>query len=203
MSISIIIPQIFYDIIARVLPGYLFIFTLGTSIYNDAFWFNQFECSQTNSFYIFFIIINIFILSYFAGWILRTISYHGMDHMIAKIKQDSPTIGEKYQMIRFKNPDAGFRIIKLRAEVRMLEASRNGLILISMLSILQFIIDKSDLSSPILWIFVTKFIVLLLLAMIFQKAIGPAFHNYIGNISSVYELMNCLPGPERSDNAAE
>jgi hypothetical protein len=196
MSISIVIPQIFYDIIARVLPGFLFLFALGASIYNDIYWFGQLGGAQDNSLYILFIMISIFILSYFAGWILRTISYNGMDHLMTELNR--PTIRENYQIIRLKNPDAGFRIIKLRAEIRMLEASRNGFVLIILISILQSIIDKSYFSPA----FIGKIILFLLLALVFQKAIRPAFDNYIGNIENIYEIINRPQMPEQPKNAS-
>jgi hypothetical protein len=201
MSISIVIPQIFYDIIARVLPGYLFLFSLGASIYNDIYWFGRVGNPQDNSWYILFIMMEVFILSYFAGWILRTISCYGMDDMMmAKMiaRKDRPTIKEKYQIIRLKNPDAGFRIIKLRAEIRMLEASRNGFVLVILISIMQLIADKSDISPA----FIGKIILFLLLALVFQKAIRPAFDNYIGNIESIYEIINPPQMPAQSKNAS-
>jgi len=206
MSVPIVIPQIFYDLIARVLPGYLFLYILGASIYDDVFWIKQLDIGQANYVFVFFFVVGYFIVCYFAGWVLRTIScffgsvmlkfpvlrkysINSIDDLMELEKKKSPTINDKYQMIRIKDQTSGFRIVKLRAEARMLEASRNGMIVIIMILISRFIVHMIVSYDLNMQVFAMEVLILSILAAVFQRALSSAFYNYIRNIDIIYKII--------------
>jgi len=133
MSISITIPQLFYDLIARVIPGFLFLLMLG------------FEFSGTkikvipsgvlnNSLAVIMLAIVCLVLSYLMGWVLLAFTFLSDEEKTKihheRLEKRIVSIQEMYHRIRIKNEAVGFRILKLRAEARMLESSRTGMIFI-------------------------------------------------------------------------
>ena len=73
------------------------------------------------------------IICYFVGWLLTAFTWGSYNSKVKNqhIKDLSErTMREMYHKIRLANPSEGFRIIKLRAEARMLEASRTGMFIV-------------------------------------------------------------------------
>ena len=141
MSMIVTIPQLFYDLIARVLPGYLFLIMLRVSLYGTGFSFEQFEIVQSvTSVGAILNGLSLLVVCYFVGWMLRSVSLRGVEHVGVRLLQEGgarPDLSEmatKFLKIRLKNETVGFRIRKLGAEARMFEASRTGMCLIFFIS---------------------------------------------------------------------
>lgn len=200
MNISITVPQLFYDLIARVLPGYLFLFMLRISLSGTGSSFKQFNVvPSTTSMGILLNGVGYLILCYFTGWVLRAFSFCGVEYKMSQLSQKSPdrqgelsSLYEKYHRIRLKNEAAGFRIVKLRSEVRMLEASRTGMCLIFVISTILLLLSKLSLitlSTQSNWIWLLKLLIPVMLALAFHKSLGPACDRYSGNIEKHYKIM--------------
>ena len=55
------------------------------------------------------------VLCYFSGWLLRGVRWPNVQ------PDESPEFRTMYQRVRLQHPESGFRIVKLRAEARLLE----------------------------------------------------------------------------------
>jgi hypothetical protein len=213
MNMAIAVPQVFYDLIARVLPGFLFLFMMRLWLISLNFddvqlaniWFN-FPDKFLGSLYF---VITYFIFSYYMGWILSILSgmkpfyKYGVDYMISRhsvkpSKMNNYFLADKYQKIRLENENVGFRIVKLRAEAKMLEASRTGLCFMTVLMFLSFIYDFWQHIEDFHLYFADiiallgkslMFLIPLIMALLFEKTIAGAVQMYIGNIEIHYDLM--------------
>jgi hypothetical protein len=205
-NIPVIIPQLFYDLIARILPGFFFLFIFRFIFSNTFLWgdfLNAFPCS--NSVEIFFYGISYLVVCYFIGWMLRIIPLNRflriletMDEKRSTLVKEAEskkelTINDKYQMIKIFREEAGFRILKLRAEARMLEVTRNGLIIILLFTIpLAFlaIIPSKMYDWILIAIWSVKIIGLFIFVLIFDLGFHISFKNYIGNIEKIFEILS-------------
>jgi hypothetical protein len=198
MKFSIVIPQIFYDVIARVLPGLLFIIILYLAFPNEMIMKLEFiKSGQGNNF-----IdslgkgILLIIISYFLGWIFSSLIYLPYEEDIRKKKEkeNEKSLKEKYQWIRLSHPAAGFRIVKLRAEARMLETSRTTVTFASVVVIIyELYSNKFEICilNNISWV---RIIIILLTAILicfsFYYREKKAWENYWGNIQTIYKLLH-------------
>ena len=128
MNFSITIPQLFYDLIARILPGFLFCILYKVILFNtgydniDILKFNStnFVTSISSSLAYTFIF-------YFIGSICTPfILFSFKKKVMVKIQgdKDELSLRKKYQEIRIKNESVGFRLVKLRAEAKLMECGR-------------------------------------------------------------------------------
>jgi hypothetical protein len=204
MNMVIAVPQLFYDLIARVFPGFLFLFLIWSlpNVSTDGIWLvNVLPEIPDNFWGSLYFGIAYFVLSYYVGWILGHLSgisplnKYGVDYKISLHPEDkspnSTPLKVKYQKIRLANENVGFRIVKLRAEAKMLEASRTEMCLVAALMMAIFIykylfdcLDYKQLINQSL-LFLTPVII----AIIFQRSIADAVERYIGNIEAHYDLM--------------
>jgi hypothetical protein len=199
MNISITVPQLFYDLIARVYPGYLFLFMLKFSLKDIDIGLTISSLTpSTSSVGAIVNFIEYIILCYFAGWILRSFSLYGEDYKISRknTPEDSahkqPSLDEMFQRIRLKDEAVGFRIVKLRAEVRMLDAARTGMLIIFLIIYTTFIFQKLSLISGTVQsdgIWILKMLISLVLALAFHRSLNPAMINYIGNVEIHYKIL--------------
>lgn len=200
MNVSVTIPQLFYDLIARVLPGCLFLFMLKFTVSGTGLSLKQFEVVPSNtSMGILVNGVGYLILCYFTGWVLRAFSFFGFEYKVDQLLQKSPdsrsdslSLYEKYHKIRLKNEAAGFRIVKLRAEARMLEASRTGMCFIFAISAILLFLSKLSLvtvSAQSNWTWLLKLFIPVILALAFHKCFGPACGRYVGNIKKHHEIL--------------
>lgn len=143
---------------------------------------------------------------YFLGWLFLALTWRAKRlesiwgskrekvrdrHTIAGAKSPS----EKYQRIRIAHPVAGFRIVKLRAEARMLEATRTAMVVIMIITVVYLGIMLGQELRPnhtvsgIIW---ARSCIGLSIAVItcnkFRKYEGRAWKSYYGNIDSIYEI---------------
>jgi hypothetical protein len=204
MNMAIAVPQLFYDLIARVFPGFLFLFMVWSlpNVSIDGIWLaNVLPGIPDNFWGSLYFGIAYFVFSYYVGWILGILSgisplyKYGVDHKLSHhpedISKNSIPLKIKYQKIRLANENVGFRIVKLRAEAKMLEASRTGLCLVAALMLLiftyKYLFERLDY-----WHLLNQFILFLaplIVAIIFQKSIAVAVERYIGNIEAHYDQM--------------
>lgn len=153
-----LVPQLFYDLISRIIPGFtsLFFFTLATGKQVGELPALIFKDSNTLQNSIFFLLLVALLASYLIGQIIALLSdsyeeiflkrvfskyFNLLEHLISPDSQypkeektilineikpddkDKKIIQEKiwiwYDWIRVKNPEAGARCAKVRAEYRM------------------------------------------------------------------------------------
>ncbi len=199
MSFSFTVPQLFYDLIARVIPGSVFLFNLrllftraGINISNSQLFPADHAMGIAGNIFVFVI------LAYFCGWILKFYSFFGYDwynkKMIAEQHEENKAASfEKFQKIRIMNETAGFRIAKLKAECRMLEATRTGVVFLSIIYGVLTLLDKIN-------IFNTEYnhndfynylllLIPILIVVALQLSIKPAFNRYIGSINDVHDVL--------------
>jgi hypothetical protein len=206
MNMAIAVPQLFYDLIARVFPGFLFLFVmwflLNVSTNGELFSVGDIWSRLPDNFLgSLYFGIAYFIFSYYMGWILSILSniepFHryGVDNKLSQYREESSAnkvlLKTKYQKIRLENENVGFRIVKLRAEAKMLEAPRTGMCLMAALMLLIFIyrclyehINIQQLLNQF-----HLFLAPLIIALIFQKSISSAVERYTGNIEAHFDLM--------------
>lgn len=190
----IAVPQLFYDLIARVFPGFLFLsmicFLSNVLTKAIAIQLLSMKIEYLETFWgsLYFGIVY-FIFSYYTGWILSILSdmwpFHkyGVDKML--LDQYPQELKKNYQKIRLENESVGFRIVKLRAEAKMLEASRTGMCIMVSLMFLLVIYQYEAIDIKQIFLISIPGI----LALIFQKSIKSAVDRYTKNIEAHYDLM--------------
>lgn len=140
-TIGTLVPQLFYDIIARLTPGFM---TLGLLVFavigpkqswsSLSIWLNK-PSESYPSVFIFIIVSTV--LSY-----TLAIVFGGLWSLLSLFADRSTDFSEKYDFIKLTNPAIGNRISKLRAEISMTK------ILIIGFS-LSFLINFSKLFCPL------------------------------------------------------
>jgi hypothetical protein len=152
MKFSIVIPQLFYDLIARVLPGFFFLLILSLGIPNVM---TQIPLSGSDGTENVMDSVGkgvvVAALSYLLGWVLLSFTCCSKRKpMRAKNERnnDSKSLNKKYQWIRLSHPAAGFRIVKLRAEARMLETSRTAMIGVILINIFYAVYSSVESFIP-------------------------------------------------------
>ncbi len=201
MNLAITVPQIFYDIIARVLPGFFFllfikIVFIGTN--GDVALFGNdnsanFATSLRDG-------IGYFFLFYLFGWVLHSLTYKSHrkkirkehNEKLRKNEKNSITIRSMFQELRIINPEAGFRVVKLRAEARMIEATRTGtgiLILISALAVILDIFKVHTFSEFIKIELLLKISILIIVYFSLRHIERSRWHRYYDNIPAIYNIV--------------
>ncbi len=200
MNISVTIPQLFYDFIARILPGFLFLFMLNFELATVNINISDFVFidSSANSMATFINALGFVVLSYFGGWILSAFIFSDMENFFREYcshNEKTYSMYELYDMqhkIRLKSESAGFRIVKLRAEARMLESSAIAMFMTVGITLLLFSLFKLSLTefynqSYLTWFF--KLIIPLVMAMSFQRLGKKAWDRYFGNVINHFEII--------------
>ena len=189
---TITIPQVFYDLIARVLPGFFFCSLL--SIYFPSFTpiNSDFQSFNGNLAIVFFKAVEAVFIFYFVGLFLQSIVIRShRERIIRRFQKDEVLpLYNQYQEIRIQDQAIGFRILKLRAEARMLEASRMAALIIAIMTICIniyfYVATKAHLISlqetlkigVLIWIF-----------FVFHRAEKKYWSKYCRNIRGCYLLL--------------
>lgn len=207
MKFSIIIPQLFYDLIARVLPGFFFLLILVMGIPDVMSQILLFRPNETdNVIDSFGKSVAIIALSYALGWVFLSFTFLSKrDPMLKEIEKNSgsKSLDAEYQWIRLSHPPAGFRIVKLRAEARMLETSRTAMIAVILIIIFYSVYLKVESSSGRTQDMIVgiRLIVMLIVSSVlcfgFFLREKNAWKNYWGNIHSIYDLLHSTGDPIR------
>lgn len=206
MNISVIIPQVFYDLIARMLPGVFFSILALLSFPEWVDYVSPLASTEKNNFvqslgqgFIYAAIC------YFLGWVFFAFSSDSKREEAKKeneIPGDNKSLDAKYQWIRLVHSSAGFRIVKLRAEARMFQATRTGMIAILGLTFV-YIAGALLFLKPSLWppekAFWLRPVVGLLIAgttfFRFETRERKAWNYYWKNINAVYGAFHDTTDP--------
>jgi len=147
-------------------------------------------------------------VSYLLGWVFLSFTWCSKQEPMRKKHQesgDSEPLYTKYQRIRLSHPAAGFRIVKLRAEARVLETSRTAMIAVILISILyveymvvaSLIWGKSVLGQMD-WIRVlVGLVVAVVLCVGLYLREEKAWDSYWENIRSIYNLLHGTHDPDK------
>lgn len=187
MNISFTIPQLFYDFIARVFPGFLFLFALrvclaGTGIDPGLIISIQSVTSVGNVLEG----LGFLVLCYFAGWILRSLRWPNLQ------PDESTDFRTMYQRLRLQHPEAGFRVVKLRAEARLLEASRMGMLIVGGLVLVAWIFRSTNLvagDSIPHSVWALRIVLPVLIGLVFLSRERAAWKTYRGNVKKIHSLI--------------
>lgn len=202
MKFSIVIPQLFYDLIARILPGFFFIVLVLISMPELTRYLSPLTTTGRDNFldslmqgagYAAFF--------YFFGWLFFAFTWGSkreeMREKYAKDNNCKPQDLDKwYQWIRLTHPPAGFRIVKLRAEARMFEATRTAMLALIILAftyvlVLLIMALSSSSTDTVFWL---RPLIGVLIAAVslygFRKCEGRAWDYYWGNICSIYKILH-------------
>lgn len=119
-----------------------------------------------------------------------------------EISRHPKSLNSKYQWIRLAHPDAGFRILKLRAEARMFETTRTAMAVLVVLAIVYCVVCLVFLRPP-LWPLTRAFWIRPLLGSFvaavcfrgFRRSEVRAWDYYWANIRSVYQVLHDATDP--------
>lgn len=200
MNLSVTVPQLFYDLVARVLPGFYFLLLLNALTYDTGMTVQLFTKSGSDNVVTTFGNgLGYFFVFYLVGWLLHAFTI-GSKRVETKEKFDDlagvsdgkvPSFTEKYHFLRAKRPEAGFRLVKLRAEARMLECTRTGMCVMVVLVPVIFVLGRFDIIEvsqiePGSWL--VKFLAPLVIAIGLFILERPAWERYYGGISAIYAV---------------
>jgi hypothetical protein len=209
MKFSITIPQLFYDLIARIMPGFLFLVLLRIDLDLLGQDFGVLSDESSGNFVTSFLNgIGVAMLCYFLGWIFSSFSFASSSTSIKneEIKKNEIALLDMYHFIRFMNPNEGFRIVKLRAEARMLESSRIGMFALIIILIAIFILYQFsliDLRSVALINWIIVFFIPGVFMLGFWLSESPAWKRYYGNIPITFSLIKKYEKHMDSDSLQE
>ena len=216
MNVSVTIPQLFYDLIARVIPGFVFLVALNLELSGTGYQVIKWPTSSDSSMAVIFNSLGYCILCYVIGWVLLSLKFccqkllplalkfcglkkgKVKDEPKAKsnLESDSPLSSEMFQWIRLENEAAGFRLAKLRAEARMLETSWYGMVCILLFTIviliLRLILDRNKFIpcfQPSVLGWILRFFIPVVIVVAFWIREKRAWEYYYKNIEMIYNIM--------------
>ncbi|MBN1804611.1 MAG: hypothetical protein JW837_05130 [Sedimentisphaerales bacterium] len=207
MRFSIVIPQMFYDLIARILPGFFFLAFVMLNLPGLGVYLCRPLISEGGNFVDSLgFVFGYAAICYFLGWFFHSITYSSKREIVRQrhTREGEKTPGEKYQRIRIAHPDAGFRVAKLRAEARMVETTRTAMAAIIILTIVYLCIMLFRGFNPryqmmaIIWI--RSFVGLFLAGIVyysFRRCEDEVWGNYYGNIEQIYKILEAYVDPVR------
>lgn len=200
MKFSVTIPQLFYDLIARVIPGFLFYCVFKFLIFglniNIPIILNN---SQSNFASTIGTGVGVIVIFYFLGIILNSFVFMSFKEKIKvkysvdiKDKFNGQKLNDLYQCIRLENEGAGFRLVKLRAEAKFVDILRSSLfillIVFSIYSLLNFL-HILDISNINIYDFVAKFLISVLIIIGLRIQEKKCWDRYYGNIVRIYPII--------------
>lgn len=166
VNVAVTIPQIFYDLIARVMPGFFFLKGWEVIFGQEAL---AFENSDRNWADVTFSGIAYLAICYLVGWLLASPATVLEARRALKTEEDGFAETDprqwniycKYDWIRMEHPATGFRIVKLRAEHRMMQSSLAGVIILLVSLVLFLLYRRLALGAELNLLFsLTRFLVL-------------------------------------------
>ncbi len=188
-KVATTIPQLFYDLLARVIPGTIFLSLALAQGFQHALFGNVRNLESSNFMAALLNGLVFAAAAYFSGWMLgvfsisRVLSYTGIETKEKKLRP-------LYYKIKFKSERAGFPILKLRAEARMLEAIQVAFVILIILNLSRARFPKffgNEVTSGELNL--VSMITLVLVVLGTQLAIKPAWERYYSAIETLDELI--------------
>jgi len=203
MKFPIVIPQLFYDLIARILPGFFFLALVQLSLPELTRYLYPHVITGRDSFVNSLgLVVGYAVICYFLGQLFLAFIWGSKEEEICEKHGGSKSINEKYQRIRLSHPAAGFRIIKLRAEARMLETTRTSMPAIIVLDIVYLCImiilaiSESYSIDKVFWV---RPLIGVLISTVsfygFCRRERKAWKNYYGNINIIYDILHDYVDP--------
>lgn len=204
MEVPVVIPQVFYDVIARVLPGYLFLIMLRLVLHGKQIDVRFFQLSPPEHPGAWFInAVGYVALCYFIGWFLRLITIRNSEkkrqEMWNKKRQERDegeiplsSLRGMFHRVRLRNPPVAFRLLKLRAEARMLETARKAMVCCFVLGFLLLLGEHLQILSPFQYKWgwwAAKLGIPLVMGVAFWKHEQSAWDHYFGNIVAHHHLL--------------
>lgn len=127
-------------------------------------------------------------MCYFCGWILRALRWPNLEKPVRECfeTEDGISPANKYQIIKLEHPVEGFRIVKLRADGRLLEASRSGMWIAIVLMLITLVITDTKYTAVSCLVRLGVPLVFSLAFIISEKRI---WRQYYGNIDTLYTLI--------------
>lgn len=158
-SLATLVPQVFYDVIARLIPGGIIILLLYISYFGDI----KTVYGNINNFFstpnhpsTFILLVFYFFISYsFSIFLWRQIDWIiPILEKIRLVKVNNYSTIQKYDsylydFIKTRNSSVGARITKLRAEKHLTEVFFIGLIYCLLLNIFEIIVIQNSIRSRI------------------------------------------------------
>ena len=200
MKFSVTIPQLFYDLIGRAIPGFLFLFMLSYEVSDTGGIVPSLTNLPGDLLSITIFVLACGTMSYLMGWVLPSFSFLSAERNVKKeyetiLKSQKITLSirEMYDLIRIKNEASGFHILKRRAEARMLESARVGMFYISWIALGLGLLNTPKLlplsnNSATEWII--KVVIPIILTFAFWKQERRAWQAYYSNTISHYKILS-------------
>lgn len=203
MKFPIVIPQLFYDLIARILPGFYFLALVQISLPRLArYLYPQLLTGRDSFVDSLGLLAGYAIICYFLGWLFLAFVWDSKQEEICEKHGGSKSKNKEYQWIRLSHPAAGFRIIKLRAEARMLETTRTSMPVIIVLAIVYLcivvilLISESNSIDKFLWMRPLTGVLISTVSFYgFRRRERIAWKNYYGNINIIYDILHDTDDP--------
>lgn len=194
MQVSVTIPQFFYDLIARAIPGFMFLLMVGLISYGTGTEVLVQGLLSSSAAAALLLALMGGIFSYLMGWVLYSFKLWSFrkkatDEFAAKVE---PSLSEMYNHIRIEDDNIGFRITKLRAEARMIETLRVGMLYVVLIAGGLWILSATALlpvTGQTLPLWLLKVLVPAILALAFGKLEKEAWDKYCGNVVSHYKIL--------------
>lgn len=120
-KVATTIPHLFYDLLARIIPGTIFLSLAIVQGFQYALFGSVREVGSSNFMATFLNGLIFAAAAYFSGWMLSVFSVSRISGYFGK-EDKGKKLRHEYYKVKLKSERAGFPILKLRAEVRMLEA---------------------------------------------------------------------------------
>lgn len=177
MNFSLTIPSVFYDLIARVIPGYVLV--LLTRLFIPSLYDRVrtvLDVQPAEGFAALASMLGFTVVCYLLGWLL-----HGAALLMRIEKWGRPKKPEKlfvqYDKVLAENEQLGYRTMKLRAEASMLETCLIASALVGLGKLSELILGANGL----------RYTAFFLGAVSIIAAYRTAWNRYYGVVESSYE----------------
>ena len=184
------IPHLFYDLLARVIPGVIFLALVNLQGFQKALFGSVPDLKQANFMVALLGGLALIAAAYFSGWMLSVFSASRLKGYWGKQERGNQ-LRSAYYEVKLKSERTGFRILKLRAEARMLEAVQVAAVVLISLNLARSFFPtvlQPDLAGTDEH---SYFSIVTLVVIWFgtQLAIGPAWHKYHSTIQTCQRLL--------------
>lgn len=206
MNISVTIPQLFYDVIARVVPGFLFLLILRIELWIAGVRTDILGSNDGNFVESLGAGIGYAILCYVTGIVLRAFVVGSHRQTVeARHARQGEDLRDVYRKIQVSNGEAGFRLTKLRAEAVMLEVSRTGMMILAAVAtviLVAYLVLLARATSAVRqdWLALGILLAPFLLMIGFRRLEERAWNLYYGSLRTVYALI-CGDSPSSASDA--
>ena len=181
MDFSLTIPGVFYDLIARVIPGFYLLIATRIFVPRAYEFFRAIDVGSKEGLAALGAILAAIVTCYLLGWIL-----HGLALLTRLADRLRPKEGKEerdrqYDVLRLENESVGYRVLKLRAEATMLSTC---LVATAVVFLADVALSWHE------WSLAGRALAYLLLAASFHQAHAAAWERYCGVVKLDYQLVH-------------